>query len=166
MSGAREVSVNNEQPDSQKKSLQQTKQLLFWGMLLFFFGLIQGGLIQAVVNPRMALAAHLTAVQTGMALMIFGLLWRYVQLKSGQLKVTLVTSIASMYLIWIALTYASLVGVGGATPIAGAGFAGSAFQETLFEVVIALGSLFGLVSGLLLVIGLGRTAFAAERSQA
>lgn len=144
---------------------RQTKQLLFWGMLLFFFGLIQGGLIQSVANPRMALGAHLTAVQTGMALMIFGLLWRYVRLSAGQLKVALLTGIASMYLIWIALTYASLVGAGGATPIAGAGFEGSAFQETLFEVVIALGALFGLVSGLLLVIGLGRSAFSLEHPQ-
>lgn len=144
---------------SNKNSDSQTKQLLFWGMLLFFFGLVQGGLIQAVVNPRMALAAHLSAVQTGMALMIFGLLWRYVQLGASQLKVTLVTGIASMYLIWIALTYASLVGASGATPIAGAGFSASPFQETLFEVVIALGSLFGFISGLLLVVGLARAAF-------
>ncbi len=152
--------MNNQLPSH---SDQQTKQLLFWGMLLFFFGLIQGGLIQSVANPRMALAAHLTAVQTGMALMIFGLLWRYVRLSAGQLKVALLTGIASMYLIWIALTYASLVGAGGATPIAGAGFQANAFQETVFEVVIALGSVFGLVSGLLLVLGLGRTAFSAER---
>lgn len=152
--------MQNEQPISS----QHTRQLLFWGMLLFFFGLIQGGLIQTVTNPRMALSAHLAAVQSGMALMIFGLLWRYVQLSAGQLKVALVTGVASMYLIWIALTFASVVGAGGATPIAGAGFSASPAQETLFEVVIALGALFGLVSGLLLVIGLGRAAFSSEHS--
>jgi len=144
-------------------SERHARALLFWGMLLFFFGLIQGGLIQSVLNPRMALSAHLAAVQGGMALMIFGLLWRFVQIGVGQLKLAMLTGIASMYLIWIALTYGSLVGASGATPIAGAGFEASSTQEAVFEIVITLGSVFGFVSGLLMVLGLGRTAFGATR---
>ena len=150
--------MQNEHPISN----QQTRQLLFWGMLLFFLGLIQGVLVQAAMNPRMALSAHLAAVQSGMALMIFGLLWRYVQLGSSALKVALITGIASMYLIWIALTYGSLVGAGEATPIAANGFSASPSEESIFAAVITLGSVFGVVSGLLLVLGLARAAFGSD----
>ena len=52
------------------------------GAILFLLGLIEGVLVQSFLNPRMALSAHLTAVQSGIALMIFGLVWRWVALSS------------------------------------------------------------------------------------
>ena len=56
-------------------------KLIFWGAALFLIGLIQGGLIPYFMNTRMALSAHLAAVQSGMALMIFGIIFELISLK-------------------------------------------------------------------------------------
>jgi hydroxylaminobenzene mutase len=59
---------------------RQSKTLILFGAVLFLIGLGQGGLIPFFTNPRMALSAHLAAVQSGMALMIFGVIWALVVL--------------------------------------------------------------------------------------
>ena len=51
------------------------RQLIILGVVLFLIGLIQGALIPFFHNPRMALSAHLAAVQSGMAMVIFGIIW-------------------------------------------------------------------------------------------
>ena len=50
------------------------------GLLLFFLGLPLGFAIHALPNPRVALSAHLNAVQSGTALMVLGLLWSRIRL--------------------------------------------------------------------------------------
>jgi hydroxylaminobenzene mutase len=59
---------------------RQSKTLILFGAVLFLIGLCQGGLIPFFINSRMALSAHLAAVQSGMALMIFGVIWTLVAL--------------------------------------------------------------------------------------
>lgn len=50
------------------------------GLLLFFLGLPLGFVIHSLPNPRVALSAHLNAVQSGTALMVLGLMWSRVRL--------------------------------------------------------------------------------------
>jgi len=130
------------------------KKLVVWGAVLFLIGLLQGALIPYFLNPRMALSAHLAAVQSGMALMIFGLLWGSLKLQEKWLKVTYYSGIASMYLIWFAITLAAIVGASKALPIAGAGFSSTAFKETTIEIILTIGAILGVLSTALIVFGL------------
>ena len=63
------------------------KSLVVAGAILFLLGLLQGAVVQSFANPRMALSAHLTAVQSGLALMIVGVIWPAVSLSAVLLKV-------------------------------------------------------------------------------
>jgi len=132
------------------------KKLLFWGAMLFLIGLLQGVLIPYFLNSRMALSAHLAAVQSGMALMIFGLLWNSLELPEKWLKVTYYSSVASMYAIWLAITLAAIFGSSKALPIAGAGFSSSFVTEVTVEIIVTLGAGLCVVSSVLIVLGLYR----------
>jgi len=132
------------------------KKLIFWGALLFLIGVLQGAIVPYFTNTRMALSAHLAAVQSGMALMIFGAIWQHIQLSAKMLTTTYISSIASMYLIWMGLTLAAVLGTSKATPIAGAGFQASPAQEILVEAIITLGAVAGIVASVLIVLGLYR----------
>jgi hydroxylaminobenzene mutase len=52
------------------------------GLLLFFLGLPLGFVIHSLPDPRVALSAHLNAVQSGTALMVLGLLWSRIRLSA------------------------------------------------------------------------------------
>ena len=132
------------------------RKLVFWGAILFLFGLLQGALIPYFINPRMALSAHLAAVQSGMALMIFGLIWGALVLEEKWLKVAYYSSIASMYLVWLAITLAALLGTGKALPMAGKGFSSTHLNETVVELLVYVGASFGVISIAVIVFGLYR----------
>jgi hydroxylaminobenzene mutase len=130
------------------------KQLMFSGALLFLLGLLEGVMIPYFTNTRMGLSAHLAAVQSAMALMVFGAIWSYVSLSDGLAKLAAWASIFSMYVVWLGLTLAGILGTSKATPIAGAGFQGSASAELLTEVIITVGAGAGVVGTALIVWGL------------
>ena len=96
-------------------------KLIFWGAVLFFIGLVQGGLVPYFLNPRMALSAHLAAVQSGIALMVFGALWELLSLKEKWKEVAYWTGLRSMYLIWFSITLSAIFGASQALPMAGRG---------------------------------------------
>jgi hydroxylaminobenzene mutase len=64
------------------------------GLALFVFGLGFGFAIKALPNPRLALSAHLNAVQSGTFLIALGLLW-------PQLSVWPKAAVALASAIWI-----------------------------------------------------------------
>ena len=130
------------------------KKIIFCGALLFLLGLLQGALIPYFLNPRMALSAHLAAVQSGMALMIFGVIWEILVLKEKWLTVTYYTSIASMYLVWFAITLSAVIGASKALPMAGKGFSTTNNNEVVVELIVYIGAGCGVVSSVLIVIGL------------
>ena len=130
------------------------KKLIFWGAVLFLIGLFQGALIHYFLNPRMALSAHLAAVQSGMTLMIFGLIWQLLILKEVWLKITYYSGVASMYLIWLSITISAIFGASQALPQAGKGFSTSQFIEVSVSATIYTGSGLAILSGLLIVLGL------------
>ncbi len=133
------------------------KQLVLFGALLFLLGLIEGVLIPHFSNPRMALSAHLAAVQSGLALMVFGVIWSLVDLNRTQELLARYGTIFSMYLIWSSITLAAINGASQALPLAGAGHAASQWGEWLVTVLVYTGSLLGMVAAFLMLLGLYRS---------
>lgn len=132
------------------------KALLVAGATLFLLGLLQGGVVHQFLNPRMALSAHLTAVQSGMALMIAGAVWRAVTLPPALARLCRWAIIISMYALWLGLTLSAATGASASLPIAGAGFAAAPGIEMLISALV-LGSSGVMIAGwALLVAGLVR----------
>ena len=132
-------------------------ELVLSGALLFVVGLVQGVLIPKFKNSRMALSAHLTAVQSGTALMVFGVVWQFVKISSPWLGRTEAALVLSLYLIWLGITIAAATGASQTLPIAGKGFAGSQTSERLVGVVVSVGVLLSITSGVAIVFGLARS---------
>jgi (hydroxyamino)benzene mutase len=130
------------------------KILVAAGAILFLLGLVQGLVISKVRNPRMALSGHLSALQSGMALMIFGIIWNILELAASWSEVAVLSSIVGYYLIWIGITLASITGASKALPISGQGFSAGKIQERLVTGIEVIGVLMALVSGTLIVWGL------------
>lgn len=130
------------------------KAFLLSGAILFFIGLVQGALIPRMLNPRMALSAHLTAVQCGMALMIFGLIRPLMELGESSLAITLWFSIAGFYLLWFGIALSAITGASRVLPIAGEGYSAGKLGESSVAIIMGTGSLLSLISGGLIIVGL------------
>lgn len=143
---------------------EKSRRVLVWGAVLFLVGLIEGLFIPFFTNSRMGLSAHLSAVQGGMALLIIGLAWHRLQLSAGQLRYTYYFNVAGMVIIWLSLTLAAVLGTGHATPIAGAGFEGSAMAEGLVQGLLALGALSAIIGGALFFWGLELTTWPGKKA--
>ena len=132
------------------------RALLRAGALLFLFGLIEGAVVQSFTNPRMALSAHLTAVQSGIALMIVGVAWPALRLAGLPATIARSSSIAGMYLLWIGLTISAATGAGESLPIAGAGYRSDAVAQALVSAAVLGGSGIMFVGWSLIVLALFR----------
>jgi len=115
------------------------RSLIAAGAILFLFGLLQGAVIQSYANPRMALSAHLTAVQSGMALMIAGVAWQATSLGQRVAAASKWSIIVGMYGLWAGLTLSAATGASNSLPIAGAGYGAGDLTETLVSIMV-LGS--------------------------
>ncbi len=125
---------------------QASKQLVVAGAILFLLGLIQGAALPYFFNPRMALSAHLTAVQSGTAMMVVGAVWGWTHLSALWDLIGRWTVIAGMYGLWLTLTLSAATGASESLPIAGAGYSADAALETAVSVAVG-GSSVVLVSG-------------------
>lgn len=130
------------------------QKLVFWGAVLFLVGLLQGGLVPYFTSPRLALSAHLGALQSGMALVIFGLIWPLIVLKDTWLRTAYYSLITSLYLIFLGNTLAASLGASKALPIAGAGFAASVGGELLVQVIMFVAAGLIVIGVLVVVCGL------------
>lgn len=128
-------------------------QILFFGCSLFLIGLLQGGVLSEFTNPKMALSAHLAAVQSGIALMVFGTFWCLVRLNSFYESIARISGISGMYLVWLAITAAALNGASNVLPIAGAGYHSSQVGEWFVATTIYFGA--GLVISAVVLITFG-----------
>lgn len=133
--------------------------LIFAGILLFVIGLFQGVAIPMFKNSRMGLSAHLTAVQSGTAIMVIGVVWSLVVLPLQWMMIAKLSLIAGSYLIWVGMTAAAMIGASKALPIAGKGFAASRGRELAVSACICVSVGLLLLSGTLMLFGLGRTVF-------
>jgi (hydroxyamino)benzene mutase len=132
------------------------KPLVVAGAILFLLGLLQGAVVQGFANPRMALSAHLTAVQSGMALMIAGAIWPALSLRSRTDTIARLSIIMGMYGLWIGLTLSAATGASATLPIAGAGYSADRFMENVVSSVVLSASGLMTMGWILFVVGLIR----------
>lgn len=134
----------------------KSRALAIGGAALFFAGLLQGAAVGLFANARMALSAHLTAVQSGLALMVAAAFWAHVQWSERLERIARWTLAVGMAGLWLGITLAAMTGASEALPIAGEGFSARPATETAVTVII-LASSAGMVVGWgLFLIGLVR----------
>ncbi|MDP4215295.1 MAG: hydrogenase [Bacteroidota bacterium] len=124
------------------------RKLKMLGMILFLLGLITGLAMTNFRNPRMGLAAHLEGVMNGVFLVVAGLIWRDLRLSATFRRITFWTLLFGSFVNWLITTLAAYLGTSNMTPIAGAGFTGTAFQEQVVNagfISVGLTMLFSLI---------------------
>ena len=109
------------------------------GFLIFTLGLAIGAAIPRFRNARMGLSAHTTAVQTGTALIAFGLFWPHFQISNWAAMPLAISLIVSFCVLILGLVLAASFGASAALPIAGAGFSSSKAKERTVS-ILAIGS--------------------------
>ncbi len=109
------------------------RRLLWHGFFLFLLGLIVGFTVPAVKNPRMGLSAHLEGVMNGTFLVVLGLAWERMNLSERARGILFWLALYGTYVNGASTFLAALFGTSRSTPIAGAGFAGQAWQENLVD---------------------------------
>lgn len=107
------------------------RKLLRAGTVLCFLALLTGLAIPVFTNPRMGLAAHVGGLMNGMFLLIVGLAWKELDLRERAQNVTFFALVAGAFGNWASIVAAAVWGTASLTPIAGAGFGASRFQETV-----------------------------------
>ena len=110
------------------------------GLLLFALGLILGFAIPAFRNSRMALSAHLTAVQMGTALIAIALFWQHCGVPEAWDAPIAITLGLSSYILVAGIALAGASGASKALPIAGKGFEASALLERLVTILVGASS--------------------------
>lgn len=106
------------------------RKLLRAGTVLCLLALLTGLAIPAFANPRMGLAAHVGGLMNGMFLLIVGLAWKELELGERAQAATFLALIAGTFGNWASTVAAAAWGTASLTPIAGAGFGSTRFQET------------------------------------
>jgi len=115
--------------------------LCFAGVLLFLLGLLTGFAIPALRSPRIGLSAHVASIQSGIALVAFGLVWPRLALSPGWAATIAHGLWSSLYLLWVGLVFAAACGAGGTLPLAGGGVRARPWQEATSVALIGAGSL-------------------------
>ena len=139
------------------------RSLIVAGAVLFLLGLLQGAIVQSFVNPRMALSAHLTAMQSGMAIMIVGAVWSEVSLSRALAKAAPWTIIIGMYGLWLGVTLSAATGASETLTIAGASHRATPIAETAVSTIVLGSSGLMTVGWLLFVLGLIRSKSTVPR---
>jgi hydroxylaminobenzene mutase len=110
-------------------------RLLFFGVLLFLFGLIIGLFIPMMANPRMGLSAHLEGTMNGMFMVLLGLIWNKLALKDKWLTTIFWLTIYGSFANFVAVTIAAITGAGKMMPMAG-GKEGTQPMEALISFLL------------------------------
>ncbi len=114
---------------------QQSSKLIFYGLLLFLFGLVTGLIVPFFANPRMGLSAHMEGVMNGMFLIILGLLWKKLVLSATWLRTTYWLLLYGAFANFSAVILAAITGNGKMMPLAG-GREGTDFTEALISFLL------------------------------
>lgn len=126
------------------------------GMLLILISLLLGVAIPLFASPRLALSTHLTGVQGGMMLMVFGLVWRKVSLGNFWQHISCWFVLLGTWLVWAGNLLGAVYATGKLTPIAGAGQMSSPRDEWIVAGVLGGGSTLLVLGIVVLLFGLMR----------
>ena len=139
-------------------STDSQRRLIRHGMFLFLLGLLIGFVEGQVSTPRMALAAHLEGLMNGTFLIALGAVWQFVRLPPTLTTGAYWTVLYGTYANVIITTFAAVVGASSLSPITGAGHNAPPWQESLVTMGFGTVGIAMLVSSLLILWGLRRTA--------
>ena len=98
---------------------RQSNWLMFFGILLFLFGLLIGLFIPMMANVRMGLSAHLEGVMNGMFLVVLGIIWHKLLINNKWLTFTFWLTLYGSFANFAAVSIAAITGAGKMMPIAG-----------------------------------------------
>lgn len=136
-----------------KRMKYQSDLLLFFGVLLFFFGLVVGLFIPMFANHRMGLSTHLEGVLNGMFLVVLGLIWNRLELSDKWVTIAFWLAIYGSFANYFAVLIAAITGYGKMMPLAG-GQEGTAVVESVISFLLISLSLVMLAVCLILLTGL------------
>jgi hydroxylaminobenzene mutase len=128
-------------PDSNRRRAMDAKRgLVRHGVTLFLAGLVTGFALPAMANPRAGLSGHLEGVMNGTFLIALGCAWNDLRLGERAEKVVYALVLYGTWANWVGTLLSGIFGTSKATPIAGAGHTGTAFQENLvFAILVSVG---------------------------
>lgn len=128
--------------------------LLASGTLLFLVGLIQGTAVHAFASPRLALSAHIAAVQNGVVLIVFALVWSRLRLTAGWTLFAAIALLLGMYAIWLSFFIAAVHGSATVFAFASKGAPASLVVDLLVKAVVYFGSGASLAGTLIVLLGI------------
>lgn len=134
----------------------QGNKLIYYGILLFFFGLIVGLFVPIMANPRMGVSSHLEGIMNGIFLVVLGLIWGKVELSEKWLKITFWLSIYGTFANWFGILFASVFNAGKMLNIAANGQEGSAVEEIIVNFFLFSLSIAMIIICVAVLIGLKR----------
>jgi (hydroxyamino)benzene mutase len=117
--------------EHERYSATARRGLVRHGVLLFLAGLVTGFLVPLAANPRAGLAGHLEGVMNGTFLLALGCAWSELRLGARAGRIVYALVLFGSWANWAATLLSAFLGTSKATPLAGAGHAGTPFQENL-----------------------------------
>ena len=141
--------------ENSKNIKWQSDRLLFFGILLFLFGLVIGLFIPMMTNPRMGLSAHLEGIMNGMFIVILGLIWNKLVLTDKWITAAFWLTLFGSFANLVAVSIAAITGAGKMMPIAN-GKEGTFVIEGLISFLLISLSLAMIFVCLIVLIGLYR----------
>jgi hydroxylaminobenzene mutase len=148
----------------QMSKKQQSDKLLFFGVLLFFLGLVVGIFIPMMANPRMGLSSHLEGVMNGFFLIVLGLIWSRLDLSERLLRIAYWLSLFGTFANWFAVLIAAIFNSGKMMPLA-AGKEGSPITEGIVSLLLVSLSIAMLTICIMVMTGLIKHINAAKNNE-
>ncbi len=141
--------------------MDRQRSIIWHGFFLFLIGLLTGLAEAHVTNPRMGLAAHLEGLMNGTFLMALGAIWKHVALSPRLSAGAYCGAIYGTYANWLTTFLAAIIGTNSLSPITGAGYFGSPWQEALITASFVSVGIAMIGTSILVLWGLRRSATAS-----
>ena len=135
---------------------RQSDKLIYYGVILFFIGLIIGLIVPIFANPRLGVSSHIEGVLNGMFLIILGLIWNKIDLSNKWLKITFLAAIYGTFMNCFAILIAAIFNVGKMLGIAANGQEGTPIVEGIVSFSLISLSIAMLLVCVSVLIGLKR----------
>lgn len=114
-----------------------SRRLAVLGVVLVLLGLLTGWFVQAFVNPRMGLSAHLEGLMNGTLMLALAGCWHQVRLSAGQERWCFALLAFGTLTNWLATLLAALWGAAAnSMPITGSGYRAEPWQDMLVLVLL------------------------------
>ena len=148
-------------PESRNK---QSERLIFWGILLFFLGLVTGLFIPIMANPRMGVSTHLEGVMNGIFLCVLGLIWNKLNLAERWIYLGFWLALYGTFANFLAVLISAITGAGKLMPIAG-GKDGDPFIESIISTLLITLTVSMLTVCLIVLAGLYKPQRSGDRDR-